>query len=165
MPLLLVAALLLVRFAAGVPLSQLGLRRWRHWRTTEKSYFLQVVLVATLVFALIFADRLREVFALVFTTQLLWGFHQELMYRGILQTELARRWGVAAGIVASNTVYTFGPLHLDHWSALPALQAVLMFGAIFAIGAFFGVLFARSGNLWIPGVFHGIGDLYSAGLA
>ncbi len=40
-----------------------------------------------------------------------------------------------------------------------------MFAAIFAIGAFFGALYARSGNLWIVGVFHGIGDAYVTGLA
>src|SRR5260221_14163851 len=89
-PLLLGAALLAVRFGAGVPLSQLGLRRWREWSVTEKSYFLQVALAATLLVALIHR-HLGPGMAVA----LLWGFHQELMYRGILQTELARRWGLA----------------------------------------------------------------------
>lgn len=144
-PLLLAAALLAVRFGAGVSLGQLGLRSWREWSLTEKSYFVQVVLAAALFFLL--AQR-----NLVLGTwvALLWGFHQELMYRGILQTELARRWGFA-GILASNVAFTFGPLHLYHTSAP-------MFAAIFAIGAFFALVFARSGNLWIVGMFHGIGN-------
>ena len=33
-----------------------------------------------------------------------------------------------------------------------------MFAAIFAIGGFFALVFARSGNLWIVGVFHAIGN-------
>jgi membrane protease YdiL (CAAX protease family) len=35
-----------------------------------------------------------------------------------------------------------------------------MFASIFAIGLFFGVLFNRSGNLWIVAVLHGIGNAY-----
>jgi len=35
---------------------------------------------------------------------------------------------------------------------------------IFAIGLFFGVLFRRSGNLWIVGIFHGLGDWYIGGV-
>lgn len=32
--------------------------------------------------------------------------------------------------------------------------------AIFAIGLFFGILFHRSGNLWIVAILHGIGNAY-----
>ena len=60
-PIVLAVALLLARFAAGVPLSQLGLRRWRQWTATEKSYFVQVVVLATAAFSLLFAERLRAV--------------------------------------------------------------------------------------------------------
>jgi membrane protease YdiL (CAAX protease family) len=38
-----------------------------------------------------------------------------------------------------------------------------MFGAIFAIGVFFGIVFRRSGNLWIVAVIHGIGNAYIVG--
>ena len=38
-----------------------------------------------------------------------------------------------------------------------------MFTGIFAIGLFFGVLFQRSGNLWMVGIFHGLGDFYIVG--
>ena len=65
------------------------------------------------------------------------------------------------GILASNLLYTFGPLHAYH---LAGPSPAPMFAAIFAIGLFFGVLFARSGNLWLPGVFHGIGDAWITGL-
>jgi membrane protease YdiL (CAAX protease family) len=39
-----------------------------------------------------------------------------------------------------------------------------MLAAIFAIGMFFGVLFHRSGNLWIVGFFHGVGNWFAVGL-
>ena len=35
-----------------------------------------------------------------------------------------------------------------------------MIAAIFAIGLFFGILFHRSGNLWIVAILHGIGNAY-----
>jgi membrane protease YdiL (CAAX protease family) len=159
-------ALLLVRFVARVEFSQLGLYRWRQWSTVEKSYFIQVLVLANGVFLALFVDRLGAAFratrwpdaiAALFT-YLLWGFYQELTYRGILQGELVRRWGTVAGIVVSNVFYTFGPLHVTTTSS-PA-----MFGAIFLIGMFFALLFKRSGNLWMAGIFHGLGDAWITGL-
>jgi CAAX protease family protein len=106
-PILLGLALLLVRFVAGLKLSEIGLYRWGEWSATEKSYFLQVVLIANVIFSVLFADRLRIILAepfllrrvgTVFLPYLLWGFYQEVMYRGILQTELVRRWGPLWGI-------------------------------------------------------------------
>jgi len=161
----------MVRFFAGVKLSQIGLYRWREWSTTEKSYFIQVLLIANAIFSILFASRLKMIFAdpslrgragVVAVTYLLWGFYQEVIYRGILQSELVRRWGAWPGILVSNLLYTFGPLHFYHFSA--ASNPLLMFLGIFAIGLFFGVLFRRSGNLWIVGIFHGLGDCYITGL-
>jgi membrane protease YdiL (CAAX protease family) len=169
-PVLLALALALVRYFAGIGLSQIGLHPWREWTTTEKSYFIQVLLMANVVFAALFAQRLRAALAdpslrgpavVVLLTYVVWGFHQEVMYRGILQTELVRRWGGLAGILASNALYTFGPLHLYH---LSRPRPAPMFAAVFAIGLFFALLFKRSGNLWMAGVFHGIGDAYFTGL-
>jgi len=82
-PVMLVFALLLVRFVAGLNLSQIGLYRWREWTGTEKSYFIQVFLIANLVFAALFADRLQMTFSepspllrvwAVFIPYFLWGF-------------------------------------------------------------------------------------------
>ena len=169
-PILLGLALLLVRFVAGLKLSEIGLYRWGEWSATEKSYFLQVVLIANVIFSVLFADRLRIILAepfllrrvgTVFLPYLLWGFYQEVMYRGILQTELVRRWGPPWGILVSNSLYAFGPLHFYHFfHTSPALP---MFAGIFAIGLFFAVVFWRSGNLWMVAIFHGIGNSYIEG--
>jgi CAAX protease family protein len=172
-PTLLALALILVRFFAGLRLSRIGLRPWREWSTAEKSYFVQVIVLANAVFLLLFAGRLRTILAdpslrrrayAVVLAYLLWGFYQELVYRGILQTALVRRWGWLPGIVVSNTLFTFGPLHFYHFADATAAQALVMFAAIFAIGLFFAAVFQRSGNLWMVGVFHGIGDVYIDGL-
>ena len=171
-PILLALALLLVRFVAGLKLYEIGLCRWREWSATEKSYFVQVFLIANVVFSVLFADRLRRILTephllihawTVFLPYLLWGFYQEVVYRGILQTELVRRWGPLRGILVSNSLYTFGPLHFYHFSHTHS--ALPMFAGIFAIGLFFGVLFRSSGNLWMVAIFHGIGNSYIEGTA
>lgn len=171
-PLLLVLALALVRFFAGLAPSQIGLYGWSRWSTTEKSYFLQVAPLAVVIFSAITAPRLQAIAAdptlrgqalVLAITYLIWGFYQELVYRGILQTAIERRWGPWAAILSANLLFTFGPLHFYHWASGAA--AIPMFAAIFAIGLFFGVVFWRSGNLWIVGVFHGIGDCFLTGLA
>ena len=169
-PIMLALTVLLVRFAAGLKLADIGFIPWRAWTETEKSYFIQVLVIANVIFATISFGRLRAIFAgpsllshvcTVFVPYLLWGFHQELMYRGILQTELVRRWGPLAGILAGNSLFTFGPLHFYNFSRHDPVAA--LFAGIFAIGLFFAVLFWRSGNLWIVAILHGIGDLYIEG--
>jgi membrane protease YdiL (CAAX protease family) len=170
-PLLLAFALLLVRFGAGLELSQIGSHRWQEWSATEKSYFVQLLIIANVVFPLLFASRLQAIFAqpsawrtvaTVFVPYLFYGFYQEVVYRGVLQSELVRRWGGLIGILASNVLYTFGPLHWYYFSSRASV-AVPMFASIFAIGLFFGVLFRRSGNLWMVAVIHGIGNAYIVG--
>jgi membrane protease YdiL (CAAX protease family) len=172
-PLLLGLALALVRFFAGMRLSQIGLVPWRLWSVTERSYFVQVLVLANVVFGVLFAGRLRAVLGdrtlwggacLVALVHLAWGFHQELVYRGILQSELVRRWGTLAGILASNLLFTLGPLHFYHLSRGSPARALPMLGGIFAIGLFFALLYRRSGNLWIVGLFHGIGDAWIGGV-
>lgn len=167
------ACWLTVNFAR-VPLAQLGLQSWSRWSTIEKVYLVEIVPIATLVFSLfVFADfkalwthpTLWQIGLLVFAQKMVWGFYQELLYRGVLQTDLVRRWGVKVGILASNLLYTFGPLHAYHFVAGVRYSPHLwIFAAIFSIGLFFALIYQRSGNLWIVGVMHGIGDWFIDGL-
>ena len=170
-PLFLVCALLLIRFVAGLRFRQIGLYPWREWTPVEKSYFIQLLVLANIVFSFVFASRLRLIWGQPTALSIIWngfvpylffGFYQEVVYRGMVQSELVRRWGAFAGILIANVLYTFGPLHWNYFSSRSAV-AVPMFAAIFAIGLFFGVLFRRSGNLWIVAVIHGIGNAYIVG--
>ena len=168
LPSLLGLALLAVPGFAGVKLSQLGLRPWRDWTPTERSYFVQVVVIANVVFPIVLAEPLGKHIARqgmawglwsVFVPYLFFGFYQEFVYRGLVQLEVVRRWGAPIGILVANVLYTFGPLHWYYFASRASL-AVPMFTAIFAIGLFFGVLYRRSGNLWIVAVMHAIGNAY-----
>ena len=160
---------------ARVRLSQLGLHSWLHWSKTEKFYLLQIVPITIVVFsffawldlkALWASPHLREIASFIFLPKLIWGFYQEFLYRGLLQTELVRRWGTRTGILVSNLIFTFGPLHAYHFrTALTNPSHLWIFAAIFAIGFFFALIFRRSGNLWIVGIMHGLGDWFIDGLA
>lgn len=168
MPALLGFALLLMPGVAGLTPGQLGFRPWRDWTATEQSYFVQVVILLNVVFLIALAAPLANRIAqpglawslwTVFVPYLLFGFYQELVYRGMLQSALVSRWGGAIGILVANVLYTFGPLHWNYFASRASL-AVPMFASIFAIGLFFGVLYRRSGNLWIVAIFHAIGNAY-----
>ena len=69
--------------------------------------------------------------------------------------------GLALGILVSNLLFTFGPLHFYHFKGA---SPMVMFGGIFAIGLLFGVLRWRSNNLWMVGAMHGVGSVYIEGL-
>lgn len=155
---LMALALVAIRVFARVPLRSIGFVPWREWSATEKSYFLQVVVIGSVAGTVLLGSRLQPV---AFATALIWGFYQEVVYRGILQTALVRRMGAIAGIIVGNLLFTFGPLHFYHFFQTPSWP--LMFAAIFAIGLFFAALFHRSGNLWIAAVFHGLGTAFILG--
>ena len=145
---------------------QMGLRPWREWNATEKSYFIQTLILTNVVFPAVFATQLSRAFSQstapvlvgTFVAYLFLGFFQELLYRGMLQMEFTRRWGAFAGILVSNLVYTFVQ-HYDYFGSAASL-AVPMFAGVFAIGLLFAMVFWRSGNLWMVGVMHAFGNAY-----
>lgn len=165
----------LVAQFARVRLSRLGLYSWSRWSQIEKLYFPQIVCISIAVFSFFVSAELKALWSrhdlwkiglYVFVPQMIWGFYQEFLYRGLLQTELVRRWGALSGILVSNLIFTFGPLHAYHFAQARANPLHLwIFAATFSIGIFFAVLFKRSGNLWIVGGLHGLGDWFMDGLA
>jgi membrane protease YdiL (CAAX protease family) len=160
---------------ARVRLSQLGLSSWLRWSRTEKFYLLQIVPIAIGVFSFAQSASLRTLWSrphlekiglFILVPKMIWGFYQEFLYRGILQTALVRRWGALPGILASNLIFTFGPLHAYHFRAAARHPSHLwIFAAIFAIGLLFAIIFERSGNLWIIAIMHGVGDWFMDGVA
>jgi len=148
-------------------MSAIGLRGMAEWSRRERLYVITVVPMAAIAFTIVFHQHLQTLLAvrgvmgfIVFSllTGLLWGMVQEFLYRGWLQTELTRRFGAIAGLLAANLVFTFGPLHLEYLlgSGGPRWG---MLAAIFAIGLLFGFIYQRSGNLWIPSILHGLWPL------
>ena len=140
----------------------------RKWTLTEKLYFAQTVPITIAIFSVMNLGALRTIPShwqaslLLFATQMTWGFYQEAVYRGLLQSGLVGKFGSRAGILASNLIFTFGPLHFYHFRASPLHWWI--FTAIFTIGLYFALIFHRSGNIWIVGTMHGLGDWFIDGL-
>jgi membrane protease YdiL (CAAX protease family) len=78
---------------------------------------------------------------------LLAGLGEELLFRGVLQPVLARRLGVAGGLVLSNVL--FGLLH-------PLTRTYMVLS--FLLGLYLGALGLWSGNLLTVIVAHGLYD-------
>jgi uncharacterized protein len=162
------AAFFLVHWSfVRLPMAAVGMRPLSGWTRRERLYLVQVVPVAALVFAMLFRDHLLALhdrhglagfLLLSVVGGLVWGIGQELCYRGWLQTELTRRLGAIAGLLVANMVFTFGPLHFDYFFG-PAGVRWSGLAAVFGIGLLFGIVYARSGNVWIPAVMHGLWPL------
>jgi membrane protease YdiL (CAAX protease family) len=152
------------RAFVGLPIAGVGLRRFADWTPRERLYLFQVVPMATVIFAIVFRNHLRTLLDLhgaagflLFSvlTGLLWGMVQEFLYRGWLQTELTRRFGALAGLLVANAAFAFGPLHLNYLFEPSGVQWGGL-AAVFGIGLLFGIIYLRSGNLWIPAILHGL---------
>ena len=170
---LLALSVLAVRLWAKVSFSDIGFLPWQKWSGTEKLYFAQVVIIANAIFIALYSRQLGflgeslgvwPAVAAIAAVEFLWGFYQEFNYRGILQTELTRRFGGIWGLLAANAVFTLGPLHFYHFtSTRPWPSTAIIFAAIFSIGLLFALIFHRTRNIWLVGVFHGIGNAYMNG--
>lgn len=169
---LMATALLGVRLFVG-PLTTIGLAPATQWRASETAYLLlALATAAALLFVLNPALTAARTVAsassvlLAIAVPLAWGFYQELLYRGILQTALSHRFGSICGILIANLAFTFGPLHLYHLNGGSSIASVAtMFAAIFSIGLVFGLVFARARNLWVVGILHGLGNLFAGTIA
>jgi hypothetical protein len=152
----------------GIKLKDVGLRNLSHWNTYEKLYFVLIVPFGFILFYYFTKDKftasLQEngwvmmIVTLIFYIS--WGFYQECIYRGFIQTELTRRFGGVTAILLANIIFTIGPLHFYQLYQ----GKFLLIGATFLIGLIFGILYHRSYNLWIVGILHGIGNWFLVGL-
>jgi uncharacterized protein len=152
----------------GIKLKDVGLKKLSFWNTYEIVYFILMVPLGFFIFYSFTKDKftasLQEngwsMMVATFIFYLAWGFYQEWIYRGFIQTELTRRYDAATAIILANIIFTFGPLHIYQLYQ----GKFLLIGATFLIGLVFGILYHRSYNLWIVGILHGIGNWFLVGL-
>jgi len=147
-------------------LSQIGIYSWQNWSKKNKWILLIVTPIVIMIFSFTFFSRTvinhSELFAIgsiILLREFLYGFYQEFLYRGILQTELVKRWGVWIGITVSNLVFTFGPEHFHFYKS-----NLIGFAFIFCLGLLFSFLYYRFKNLITIGIWHGIGNVFIDGL-
>jgi len=164
------ASLLAAKLIVGPHWTFIGLRPVRAWNRRETLYAVQVFSVAAVAFAYFYRAQLADMIEangvagfifLNLTFGLTWGFYQEFAYRGLLQNALASSVGPIAGLLIANIAYTFGPLHFDLYNAADP-HKMMLFAPIFGIGLIFGLIYQRSGNLWLPAILHGLWPLNMA---
>lgn len=80
----------------------------------------------------------------VFSAAVVPAFCEELMFRGLMQNWIERRWGGKAALIVPSLLFAL--LHLS-------LQG---FASLVVIGLLLGRLRQLSGGLWLPIAFHGI---------
>lgn len=77
---------------------------------------------------------------------------EELFFRGMVLPALAKRVGVAGGVVLSAVI--FGVVHLNQ--AEDALGAVLLLARLVPLGLLFAWLYLRRGTLLVPILVHSV---------
>lgn len=158
---------LLIRLLLSSDFLILRLHPWKDWPIVQKLYLIQVAPIALVIFIVLFNKHIKDLLAgygnistlILFSAipGLLWGMLQEFVYRGLLQNVLVGKFNVIVGILISNLLFTFGPLHFNYFN-MGTDNSVewSMFGSILLIGLLFGIIYQRSGNLWIPAILHGV---------
>lgn len=78
---------------------------------------------------------------------------EEFLFRGVIQTRLRRAFGPVGAVAGASLL--FGSLHLTNYVGTfgPVVAGALL---ITSVGAVFGVLYERTGNLVVPILTHGI---------
>lgn len=156
------------RYVFPIKLKDIGLHKLSKWNAYETAFLLGIVPIVFCLFFYYTKDKLyaslheqgRPVILITFICYMAFGFYQEWIYRGFIQTEFTRRYGAITAILLANLIFTFGPLHIYQ-----LYQGRYMFIAItFFIGLLFGILYYRSYNLWITGILHGICIWFLTGL-
>jgi len=90
----------------------------------------------------------RVVFAL---TSVVVAVREEVFYRGVIQSLLAKRFGFAVALVASNIIFV-----LYHYGAQPLHLVGIT--EIFAIGCVLGLIYRATGTLLAPIALHAAYD-------
>src|SRR5699024_8812675 len=127
--------------AATVPLAGIFLLvpADKYWRWAR-----EMQAVATRLAALLFAGRVPGAIVAV---SVLAGVGEELLFRGVIQTWLGQQTSPAIGLIGASVL--FGLAH-----AVSRSYAVLTA----VVGAYLGLLYHWSGNLFIPVVVHALYD-------
>lgn len=108
----------------------------RHWMEDKEKSAEQTVK------ALLSAHSPRDLLLNIFFVAVLAGVGEELLFRGLVQRLLVRKYGRWAGILIAAGL--FSAMHLQFYGFFPR----------FLLGIVLGVLFAYSGSLWVAILAH-----------
>jgi hypothetical protein len=87
---------------------------------------------------------------------------EEFLFRGVIQTRLRKAFGPVGAVAGASLL--FGSLHLANYVGTigPVIAGALL---IACVGAVFGILYERTGNLVVPVVAHAVYNVVLFGIA
>lgn len=95
--------------------------------------------------------------AMVVLSVVVIGPSEELLFRGVVQSYLDGAFSRAGAVTVTSVL--FAVVHVPTFASLTTGAAVWVLAAeMFAISVVFGSLYARTGNLVVPAVVHGVYD-------
>jgi membrane protease YdiL (CAAX protease family) len=89
--------------------------------------------------------------ALFAATSIIVGFREEIAFRAVIQTLLARRVGDAAAIGVTTMIFTAWHIGVIPWD-------FFAYGQVVAASVLLGIIYARTGNLILVSVIHALYD-------
>ena len=92
--------------------------------------------------ALLSVDTPKDLLLNIFFIAVLAGVGEELLFRGLIQRLLIRRYGIWVGILVAAAL--FSGMHLQFYGFFPR----------FLLGIVLGILYAYSGSLWVAMLAH-----------
>jgi membrane protease YdiL (CAAX protease family) len=92
--------------------------------------------------ALVSSKSTTDLLLNIFFVAVLAGVGEELLFRGLIQRLLARKFGQWAGILIAAAL--FSAMHMQFYGFFPRML----------LGIVLGILFAYSGSLWVPMLAH-----------
>lgn len=84
---------------------------------------------------------------------------EELLYRNVIQKYLDERFAGSVAIVLASALFAL--VHIPAYATAELRAIAVTLGLLFVVSCFWGVLYRRSGSLFVPAVIHG---LYNATL-
>ena len=87
------------------------------------------------------------VFLMLLAEFVVQGFMEEFLLRSLLFTQIAVKWGMAAGIISNSIIFGLGHISNSGASAISLINTVL-------IGTFASLIFYYYDNVWLVSGFH-----------
>jgi membrane protease YdiL (CAAX protease family) len=174
------ALLLAVLGAKLGPITQLGLKGRKFWRT------LSVLGLIILALVCVITPSLKQISGIPPTLEtMIWavplgyiwitleaGACEEFLYRGVLQTRLTSWFNSAwAGVIVTSLIFALahapglflrGGPGVDGWSTDPLQVIAHTIAVLSPIGLTFGLIYARTKSLLLVILLHGLVDVLSS---
>jgi len=107
------------------------------------------------------SEIIRIVLRALFSSCMVAGITEELVFRGLIMHVLEIRWGKAVAVIIPSVL--FGLLHIMNMDSPNIADILILVVAGTAVGVMFSLIAIQSGSIWASAVVHGIWNLVIIG--